>query len=107
MHTKKDLSDLRNTLIEKKNDFDFRAGWSTVWYIYNAITIHNEPSDLEKYMKTTAKQVKGLPVASEDVDYVLAYDILFGDITTVPIHINDAFELISAWRLKNPDCFVD
>ena len=104
MYTKNELHTLRDLLAEKVNtQHDYRSGWATVDYIYDALTIFDDPTKLQENIAHYASRVKGIHLMSEEVDYGLAYDLLFGDISVVPLHINDIFELISVWRLKSPN----
>jgi hypothetical protein len=105
MYTKTELRQLRDLLIEKRNSeaFNFSPGWVTASYIYDTLLLYSNPSELEAYMASMAIPVRGLPVGVDETDFVLAYDLLFGDISTAPLHINDAFELISVWRMRSPN----
>jgi hypothetical protein len=69
--------------------------------------IYNEPEDFKNSITSSAERVKDIYVSPEEIDYVLAYNLLFGDISIVPLHLNDIFEIISIWRLKNPNSPVD
>ena len=105
MYTKEELRSLRDLLIRMKNEtsFDFRDGWSTVSYIYEVLIDSCDPEKFESYITCMANQAKHITSGPEDVDYTLAYNIFFGDISSAPLHINDAFELIAVWRLKSPN----
>jgi hypothetical protein len=48
--------------------------------------------------------VKKVPVINDhEIDYQLAYDILFGDLSNTPLHINDGLAIVAKWRLKNEE----
>lgn len=102
MHTKKELQNLRDILIKEVNRCpDYRDGRATVYYICHVLMDTCDPEKLEAYMSSMANLAKHAFTGPEDIDYTLAYDIFFGDISSAPLHINDAFELIAIWRLKS------
>ena len=112
MYTKQELRELRDLLIDRKNKEAqtehlfgnyFKPGWVTASYIYSTLLSYSEPSDFERYLLSMAQQAKNAPEDPQGTDFVLAYNLFFGDISAAPHHIHDSFELISAWRLKSPN----
>jgi hypothetical protein len=104
MYTKKELQDLRDLLIKKINRCpDYRPGGATVFGICEILMENCDPQKFESYMSYMANLAKCASTGPEDIDYKLSYDLFFGDISSAPLHINDAFELIAVWRLKSPN----
>jgi len=104
VYTKEELRALRDSLVKEANNlFNFKPGWPTASYIYKALMDSCDPQKLESYMSYWANLAKYAYIGPEDVDYTLAYDLFFGDISVAPLHINDALDLIATWRLKSPN----
>jgi len=108
MHTKEQLRDLRDLLILERNsptfnDGYFRDYWQTKSFIYEALCDSTEPHEVKGSMLTYCAMSKNLPCVPPDTDYKLAYDLIFGDISVAPLHINDALEPIAKWRLKQSE----
>ena len=104
VYTKKDLQDLRDLLMKEINRApDYRAGRATAYYICEVLEDSCDQQKLESYMLNMANLAKPLTAGPEDIDYTLAYDLFFGDISVAPLHINDALESVATWRLKQPE----
>lgn len=107
MYSKKSLHELRDTLLEKQEEIGFLPKGRTALYITKTLTLYSNPEELERYLYKGLEQFLGLPGGSEDsVDYALAYDLLFGDISQAPLHINDGLKIIAEWRFKNEDSLL-
>ena len=109
MHTKSSLRQLRDNIFESRKNQPYQGGSvsKTASYVYDIIAIYNEPKDIFIQMRNDATQALGLPLdPNSDTDFVLAYNLVFGDISTAPLHINDALEPVAKWRMEQPfECF--
>ena len=103
-YTKEEIMELRDLVIAEKNRNaslnSFESYTKTVRYITQLLEVYMDPKELEKQMKDYAEFSKHMPAGPYDTDYALAYDLLWGDLCSALLHINDALETVAVWRLK-------
>jgi len=86
----------------RKERFDSHS-W-TMNYIIDLLCTESDIGKLQRDMRDSAEAVRHIRAnENSQVDYTLAYDLLFGDISVAPLHINDALESVATWRLKQPE----
>lgn len=77
--------------------------WQTRDFIYETLCYSTYPHKVKVSMLTYCVLSKNIPRVLPDTDYKLAYDLIFGDISVAPLHINDALEIVAKWRLRQPE----
>jgi len=104
MYTKKILYELRDELLANQNKIASLSKGSTALFICQEINLNSDPEKLERSLHASTVMLKGVPVVNDhEIDYELAYNILFGDLSDVLLHINDGLAIVAKWRLKKEE----
>jgi hypothetical protein len=105
-YTKEQIKELRGLLITARNarKEPFEPHSWTMNYLIDLLCTESDIGKLQRDMRDSAEAVRHIRAnENSQVDYTLAYDLLFGDISVAPLHINDALESVATWRLKQPE----
>jgi len=105
MYTREQLTELRDLLLKARNarKEPFEPHSWTMNYIIDMLCTESKIGKLQREMKHAAEAVRHIPAnENSQIDYTLAYDLIFGDISSAPLHINDLLEPVAIWRMKQP-----
>jgi hypothetical protein len=110
MYTKNQIRELRDAVIKEKDSdqYVYAPEGATARYVCETVMYESEPEKIEQKIKSFADFARVNECDAihchdpKAINYQLAYDILFGDISVAPLHINDALETVAKWRLKQP-----
>jgi len=106
MYSIAQIHELMDLLIAARNvrKEPFEPHSWTMNYLIDLLCTESDIGKLQRDMRDSAEAVRHIRAnENSQVDYTLAYDLLFGDISVAPLHINDALEPIAKWRLKQPE----
>lgn len=104
-YSKEQLRKLRDLLLKARNARKevFEPHSWTMNYIIDLLCTESDISKLQREMRDSTEAVRHIPAnESSQVNYTLAYALIFGDISSVPLHINDLLEPVAVWRMKQP-----
>jgi hypothetical protein len=103
MYIKEQIRELRDMMLKEQNSSLYLGSifGKTAQHILDNIMYESDSAKIENSMKTYATiKLSYEPHSNDETNYKLAYDLLFGDISVAPLHINDALETVAKWRLR-------
>lgn len=100
-YTRDDFKQLRDILIEEAPSLFGSLHGPTVKHLFDCLFMDPNPQKIEKDLLESSRLVHRLPSLDNDIDYTTAYNVLFGDMSHLPLHINDALLPVVRWRLNS------
>lgn len=98
-YTRDDFKELRDILMKDASSFISVRHGPTAKHLLDCLFMDPDPRKLERDLGSSSRAVGHTPVGENDIDYVTAYDLLFGDVSHTALHINDALLPVARWRL--------